>query len=111
VTQQDMDWAELVVPFGEDAFLRAREMKAKQLFPVSGADTVLEAIRLGDITHAITDDPFQVGLRTAQMARDYHLESLRNPVNNLDCGEVDAEFLRIYLDKRYELPWTVPQGK
>lgn len=111
IAQEDIEWADMIVPFGEDSFLQVKELTAKSIFPVSGADTILDEIERGDIERAITDHPFQVGLRTAQMARDFHLESLRLPVNNLEPGEVDREFLRRYKEKRYELPWTVPRGK
>lgn len=111
ITTSDIEWAEMVVPFGEDSFLRVKDLGARNIFPISGADTILDAIERGEIERAITDDPFQVGLRTAQKARDFHLEALRLPVNNLEPGEADREYLRRYRDKRYELPWTVPQGK
>lgn len=107
VTQEDLDWAELVVPVGEDAYLLASKSSTRDLFPITGADVVLNAIREGLVSHAITLEHYQVGVRTAQMARDYHLQSLRSPVNNLPCEEVDKASLQIHMDRRYKLPPTL----
>lgn len=104
VTQEDLEWAELIVPVGEDAYLFASKASTRNLFPISGSDVVLSAIREGVISHALTLEHYQVGVRTAQMARDYHLQSVRSPVNNLPCEEVDQDSLEIHMDRRYKLP-------
>ncbi len=104
VTQEDAEWAELIVPIGEDAFAACTKYLPKPLYPVSGSERVLEAIGTGTVRQAITDEPFQMGVRAAQLVRDYHLNAVRNPIISLPYEEVDAETLQYYRDRRYRLP-------
>jgi hypothetical protein len=48
-----------------------------------------------------------MGVRAAQLVRDYHLDSVRNPIISLPYEEVDAETLQYYRDRRYRLPPTI----
>lgn len=105
VTDEDLGWCDLVVPFGEDALKRATDSGAKMIFPTDPTDASLELVKSGRAPFMVADDYFGIGFRASRIARErFVYGGITNPIVLISPREVDKGSVNWYLDKRFDIP-------
>jgi hypothetical protein len=104
VTDEDFAWADVVIPFGEDALARA-EKSSVRIIPVDPSDKAIELLKSGRAPIIIGVNYFDIGFRASRIAREQFLNGrIARPILPIAPKEVDTESLSWYLDKRFEIP-------
>jgi ABC-type sugar transport system substrate-binding protein len=105
VQDKDIEWADLIVAIGEDAFDKSVINQDKEVVPVDGSDAALRALESGRVQRVFVPNYFQCSYRAARLARDAFLDVLNAPVSlQIPFEEVDAEYLPMFLKKRHSIP-------
>lgn len=105
VQDNDVAWANIILAIGEDALRKSFPNPHKQIVPVDGSEAALHALESGTVERVFVPNFFQCGYRAARLARDAFLDVLSAPVSlQIPFEEVDAEYLPMFLKKRYSIP-------
>jgi hypothetical protein len=104
LTEDDLDWADLITPIGEEAVSRCLDVD-KRLLPVDGSETSLGLLRSGRVDLIFAPGYFEVGLRAARIAREF---AVYGSIPNRDIAtpykEVVKDTIDWYLKYRHSTP-------
>jgi hypothetical protein len=109
VTEEDFQWADLVIAFGEDALSKAAKSASERIVPVDPSDAALDRLNSGRAPIIIGANYFDIGFRASRIAREQFLNGrIARPILPIAPKEVDKESLDWYLEKRFEIPAIKP---
>jgi len=109
VSDEDFEWSDLVVPFGEDALAKSIASSTRRIFPTDPVDASIELIKSGRAPFMIAENYFDVGFRASRIAREQFVyKAITDPIILVSPREVDKDSIDWYLKQRFVIPAVNP---
>ncbi|MGI8923774.1 MAG: hypothetical protein ACR2HJ_06995 [Fimbriimonadales bacterium] len=110
-SQDDIKWADLVTPVGEDA-LAFMAGTSKPMIPVDGSAAAIDLVRGDRVPMVFIPNYYQMGLRAARIAReDFVYGTIPNAIISMKYKEVVKETVKWHLEDRYRSAPSVAKRK